>query len=1098
AKKLLEAAVREFTHVGDAYPNKKSVAKYYCTKLEAQIVKVHFNSIFQKSQDSNNPQVLSAILKGCEYYEHLCGQFMELHCYQDAVTIARKHASILRMLAKESVEKDSSRMYYFQTLNLLRQTLHLAEQIYADTLTLSPLSEMKVVNMPVQRIVTEIHIELGEVMTDVLVSQETQRRQAQIQEERKASIIRQVQEFIWDPPICEDKEKQWIDLGRTAADEAMASFTLAHSMSAGKPYLRAKSLAGLGRLLKVVADSHGPDPPTNWMAHDIEALRTQLANEEALSKIAAEMEKIQEQTGIEEEEAAEENFAQHHDSVAAEGKDVTTASVEVDEATLKKMASCTQQITLKKKQQEISQLYYMCASECLSQCLNISLQQHFTDLAAKASFEMFILIGQHDPSSASLMLSLFQSCQSSLTMEQVLFKSQPDPLTSQLAALLHQRHHLLKNDAKTNRTTSPLYKDITVTLFSDWQAWKRLEITPNYLDILKEVPSNYTLIVLQHSPDKSLLYAAVLDKAKTTAMVTKPKMGDKKATPSKINILKASAEDLIEGFSYAGRARVFETVTDIGQLQQILSRLSEYKQKQQSMLLKKEYQRTKAAQREKLLENVDDDFKAFSMSNPEDTNEDARLEIEFSEIVVAMNNYLKPVLEPVYNSLRPEKSRLMKETTWRPYYGLLFGGRLRNSIRDDNVATNIGRDLSTEGKDKEKGSREHLPKNECLVVLADADLMCLPLEASQYLQQMEGVTSISRDFSLQLLCHRAQQGKQGKGLDVKTDGKKKTSKEASKMASRILSLRDAKQKAAKIVPLDRAPQGWQAAVNTHFFRYIVDPFLDSAAVEVKAPQKEFGQILEQYEQQFTARWLGIQGSDHTPSVGEWEIYMTESSAFIFYGTERLLGYIPPYKMSALNLTDCNILLSFDKAETQKSFNRQCKLDTLKSPIDLSLESPVETAMLTSLSGVKCILLNQWNCSLEENANRIHQTMAFLLQKGKTTGQTSYMLQNPHKAVLEEKLAQDMMAKAKDMAANRDKKKNKVELPVPKDKLKPKDNENNKGEEQNKPQDDELVNEVSTQENGTVISRSVFNMVCFGMPNLIVTQEPSPTDKHIKK
>ena len=37
------------------------------------------------------------------------------------------------------------------------------------------------------------------------------------------------------------------------------------------------------------------------------------------------------------------------------------------------------------------------------------------------------------------------------------------------------------------------------------------------------------------------------------------------------------------------------------------------------------------------------------------------------------------------------------------------------------------------------------------------------------------------------------------------------------------------------------------------------------------------------------------------SVGEWEIYMTESSSLIFYGMERLLSYIPPEKMPALNI-----------------------------------------------------------------------------------------------------------------------------------------------------------------------------------------------------
>lgn len=38
--------------------------------------------------------------------------------------------------------------------------------------------------------------------------------------------------------------------------------------------------------------------------------------------------------------------------------------------------------------------------------------------------------------------------------------------------------------------------------------------------------------------------------------------------------------------------------------------------------------------------------------------------------------------------------------------------------------------------------------------------------------------------------------------------------------------------------------------------------------------------------------------------------------------------------------------------------------------DLSLEKPVDTAMLLSLTGVSCILANQWHCSLTDNARNM--------------------------------------------------------------------------------------------------------------------------------
>ena len=47
------------------------------------------------------------------------------------------------------------------------------------------------------------------------------------------------------------------------------------------------------------------------------------------------------------------------------------------------------------------------------------------------------------------------------------------------------------------------------------QCWRRLTITRNHLDILKEIPFNATFVVLQHSPDKGRLYGAVFEKSKT-------------------------------------------------------------------------------------------------------------------------------------------------------------------------------------------------------------------------------------------------------------------------------------------------------------------------------------------------------------------------------------------------------------------------------------------------------------------------------------------------------------------------------------------------------------------------------------------------------
>ena len=39
-----------------------------------------------------------------------------------------------------------------------------------------------------------------------------------------------------------------------------------------------------------------------------------------------------------------------------------------------------------------------------------------------------------------------------------------------------------------------------------------------------------------------------------------------------------------------------------------------------------------------------------------------------------------------------------------------------------------------------------------------------------------------------------------------------------------------------------------------------------------------------------------------------------------------------------------------------------------------LEKPVETALLLGLTGVRSVCLNQWHCTLSENAERLDVTM----------------------------------------------------------------------------------------------------------------------------
>ena len=73
------------------------------------------------------------------------------------------------------------------------------------------------------------------------------------------------------------------------------------------------------------------------------------------------------------------------------------------------------------------------------------------------------------------------------------------------------------------------------------QAWRRLTITRNHLDLLKDMPLPVTFVILQHSPCKSILHAAIIEKPRTGLQTGKKKEA---AAPGKALILFPEVLDL--------------------------------------------------------------------------------------------------------------------------------------------------------------------------------------------------------------------------------------------------------------------------------------------------------------------------------------------------------------------------------------------------------------------------------------------------------------------------------------------------------------------------------------------------------------------------
>ncbi|KAI7806039.1 putative tetratricopeptide repeat protein 40, partial [Triplophysa rosa] len=190
---------------------------------------------------------------------------------------------------------------------------------------------------------------------------------------------------------------------------------------------------------------------------------------------------------------------------------------------------------------------------------------------------------------------------------------------------------------------------------------------------------------------------------------------------------------------------------------------------------------------------------------------------------------------------------------------------------------------------------------ECVVILADRMLLDLPLEALEVLQS-DGVVSVSRDFSLQVLHARLQSDEA-----VESDNKKEVK------GGRGVKGRD-QSKDIKAVPVNRVLPPHTIPVDTHRFKYVVTAQLedDGKQTERMSPTENMRAILDSYTPHFTSLWNGfICDPDHTPSLTDLEKLLSSCGALIYCGTENVFSCVPADRLAALNMSGCQMVFLFD-------------------------------------------------------------------------------------------------------------------------------------------------------------------------------------------
>ncbi|XP_048865345.1 cilia- and flagella-associated protein 46 isoform X2 [Brienomyrus brachyistius] len=872
---ILERAISVLKSVLDKRPNRNPVLKFQIASMEAR------KALFQIQSHPEvgfHPDSVKTLMTSCDALRDTTNEFLMLGHREQGAETALQHAETLRILAKDTEDMELKQGRLLDSYFSMQKAIRVQLDVLLDVQHILVPEETQAVSLPVTRRLTRYRLALADLALEMLELVCTEEMKQAHFWERKGSIERTVEEFVRMTPDLTAVQQEWLNTSKSLGQVALMQLEAVTSSCTESVESRARALCMLGRCLRLLAVQRDPlYLATQWNIELVEKNRMEMKQEDG-----------------EEEEM----------------EDLQGSAVRPVNMKRRQYSSKTAKL---QQRHNAAQKLLAQANETLAQAIGLSLQHKFTHILTDASLNMLECYGQFDSNLAGQYLALYQSCRSSSMMNDALRAACADVDASQLAALLNVQRNLL---ATKEEGPSTLLRSTEEILQELSKVYRDLSISPEFFSILKELPSNCKILLLQHTDDRSVLYGAFFDKAMATSQRQKGAHLSGTLVCTKV----AKANVAPEDFS------------------RILENASSFKQENMKNLLK-----------DKNLHTV-----------PKNSINMEKNAFNFNSIVQAMENYLHPIVSQ---------------------FDSCFG------TRHGTVHTSIVDSAKTKAKEEKSLSNKDPPGSpaecgECVILLADRNLMELPLEALSVLQR-RGIRSVSRDFSLQLFHSRLQNHQ-----TVESAGKKEVK------GGKAVKGTGEQGKPIKAVPVNRVLPPDAIPVDTHNIKYVVDPYNEAGYLGCSSPVERMRQILEKHNHQYTSLWQGFTGLHHTPSLAEFEQCLINCSAFIFNGTENFLSYIPPSKLVALNISECKMAVLLDLAHSSVSKLRQSKIDSQKSARQLTLESPVETAVLLSLSGVHCIMLNQWHTTIQRNVHNMDIILENLLKTGMTSGQTVHDLRRP--------------------------------------------------------------------------------------------------------
>ncbi|XP_058493509.1 cilia- and flagella-associated protein 46-like [Solea solea] len=810
------------------------------------------------------------VMAACSTLRECVSSFTKLNHRQQAAEASAESAHGMRLLANRAITKEEKQRFLLAGLSQLQQAVVLQEHVVLNAQSLLPQQKTCEFSLTAMWRLMHLRLALADfslAMLEELCAEETHQA---LSRQRKTSTEIILEEFLSSTLEPNPIEQEWMNVSSTLGQVALCQLGAVSSCSLNNMETQARCLCLMGKYLRLQAMQMDPIYVSD--------LWDKRKHREALSD--------HETTSVQSENS--EN-----------GKD--------KESNPKDPKTTVKSTELMQRRYKTKHLLAQ-ATKALSEAVSLFLQHNpSSSMLADASINILGCLGQMEPAMAGQYLALFQSCCTVSLTNEVLRSACVDTNVSQLSALYSLHKNLLHYQGKR---PSSMLKGLEDSLNHLSKAFSQLTINPNHFNILKELPSNLKILLLQHSEDGSELYGAFYEMSKTSENKAKTNGVPDTLTCSNLAKVPVCPQDLLT----------------------LREQIQTFGQDTRCSLIK-----------EVCLHCTKGNLEAFEKHQKSAT--DKRLTPHFCKIVQDMEDYLKPLLAQFnFSCLRPQVE-------------------IESPIE------------TTKSKDKKK--KQNLPKpipypGEYVVLLADRKLLDLPLESLPFLLE-EGVISVSRDLSLQLLHSRLNKVKPE---SVQCDNEKKT-KSGKKSKSKKKEKENQSSKAIPDLPSNTF------SVDFRNVKYIADSY-NGGKFETSLTTKMM-EIMD------TSKVSKLQKDDFMGSLSELERLLCKCSAFIYLGKEHFMANISPGKLAALQLSKCRMALLFEQVHNDASSLQQSVHDTHTSAGQFPQLKTQETALLLSLCGVGCIVVNQWQSSFQQTANNMVTLLDNLVRVRQTCGQTIHAL-----------------------------------------------------------------------------------------------------------